>query len=325
MKFIGNKKRLAHFLKKEFFEENFSQDSSALDLFSGTGSVSEILSNLKFSVSSVDVMKVCYYLTYSKLFNSPKIKKDLHDHLLSAKSDGFITKNFSEKNNVNIFTEETAMHIDGCLDFLKKNKNKIDKNTFSFLMATLIEEADFRSNIMGSYESFYKAGWRKQARKPWSFNIKKNITSTKNLVINTSIESFFENNKNKYDLVYADPPYTARQYSSVFHTLESISTFYNGEVKGKVNKPIKAFNSGFSSKRLIENSFENLFFNVSLISNTFFLSYSNEGIMNENKIIKLGEKYFKKITKIKVSYRRFNTNQKGDQKKVYEYLFKFKK
>tara|TARA_X000000368_G_scaffold6009_1_gene4620 strand:+ start:3106 stop:4083 length:978 start_codon:yes stop_codon:yes gene_type:complete len=325
MKFIGNKSRLEHFLKRAFINENIPARSNALDLFSGTGSVSKLLSNIGYNTTSVDALKTSYYLTYTKLFNTPSINPKLLTSFLTNVHEGFITENHSHKNGVNIFTEQAANHIDGCLELLKAYDFKNKKNESHFLMGTLIEEADFRSNIMGSYESFYKAGWRKQALKEWTFNLVDNKTMTDNKVFHSSVEDFFLNNKISYDMVYADPPYNVRQYSSVFHVLETISTFYEGEVKGKVNKPSEQFSSDFSSKRKVFKSFENLFNNVSNITNIFYLSYGNEGIMHEKDIIELGNKYFKKIEKVKLTYRRFNTNQKNNKKKVYEYLFKFKK
>ena len=324
MKFIGNKSRVSNFLVNEFSKDNVEDNYTALDLFSGTGSVSKMFSELGYDVTSVDILKVSYYLTYSKLHKTPVIDNNFLSDLIMTIDDGYITNNYSDKVGVNQFTENISNHIDGCLKILKDYPDKLS-NEFHFLMAALIEESDFRSNIMGSYESFYKRGWRKQALKDWTFNIIKNRNDTKNLVVNSSVESFLKNNKKWYNVVYADPPYNNRQYGSVFHTLETIATFYTGDVKGKINRPIIEVSSNFSKVKFVHDSFDNLFSKVSNITDTFYLSYNNEGLVSIEKMYDIGKRYFTDMKHQELLYRRFNTNQKNNKKKVYELLFKFQK
>jgi len=322
MKFIGNKHRLTDFLIERFDKSNIDSNSNVLDLFSGTGSVSNILSNMGYNVTAVDILKACYYITYSKLNTTPQLENKIVSELLNKTDIGFITNNYSELAGINVFTTDIANHIDGCLDILKQHPEKLS-NEFHFLMSTLIEEADFRSNIMGSYESFYKRGWRKQALKQWSFNMINNKTNTNNTIINSSIESFFENNTNQFDMVYADPPYNRRQYGSVFHTLESIATFYDGDVKGKNNRSTDIILSDFSKATRVQTAFDNLFYNVAKITDNFYLSYSNEGMVSKEVISDIGKKYFKYDETYIMEYRRMNTNQKDNKRKVYEILYRF--
>ena len=64
---------------------------------------------------------------------------------------------------------------------------------------------------------------------------------------------------------------------------------------------------------------------VSNITDTFYLSYNNEGLVSIETMYDIGKKYFTVITHQELLYRRFNTNQKNNKKKVYELLFKFQK
>ena len=327
MKYLGNKNRLKPFLKNILETIDTSKNKKALDLFAGTGNVSELLSHIGFDVDSVDYLKISMLSTFIKTNTTPIISKEILNSISNYKLDGFITNHYSDKVGVNIFKEEIANYIDGSLYLLNNLKNEIPIDSHYFILSSIIESADFRSNIMGSYQSFYKRGWRNQALKEWSIDIVKNISNTKNNFYNLNIDDFFLTNKNQYGLVYADPPYNNRNYSDVFHVLETIATNYNGKTKGLVNRPINGVKpSNFCNKKNVKCAFDNLFYNVSSITDIFLLSYSSDGIIDIDDIINISSKYFLKYEINIVNYRKFNTNKKNQKNnKVNEYIIKFKK
>ena len=179
MKYLGNKTRIQFFIEDVITNMDIEFDN-ALDLFAGTGSVSQILSKHFKSVDSVDVLYLSKILTYVKLNKTPKIDDELLNQLNTTKLDGFITNHYSEKVGVSIFKENIANHIDGCMKILSEIQGKVSENVYNFLLNSVVESADFRSNIMGSYESFYKRGWRKQALQEWSIKMTTNNTNVKN-------------------------------------------------------------------------------------------------------------------------------------------------
>lgn len=324
MKYLGNKTKLLNFIDSVISTLNLDTES-ALDLFAGTGSVSGLLASKFESVHSVDVLELSKALTIVKLNKTPIIQSEIINQFNQSTFDGFITNHYSTKVGVNIFTEDTANHIDGCIELLKKLKNEISEDNYYFLLNSVIEAADFRSNIMGSYESFYKKGWRKQALQPWIIKIFNNGLSCKNTFYKMSVEEFLESNKKKYSLVYCDSPYNGRQYSSVFHVPETICNLIDVETKGKVNKPTTLFKSKFSQKRFVKKSYQDLVNGVSELTNNFLISYSNEGLLLIDEIVDILKTKFSEVEIFKVDYRKFNTNRKKDKNIVNEFLIYGKK
>ena len=324
MKYLGNKTKLLKFIDSVISNLNLEKEN-VLDLFAGTGSVSGLFASQFKSVDSVDVLELSKVLTMVKLNKTPTIENDLINQFNQSICDGFITNNYSTKVGVNIFTEDIANHIDGCIELLKDLKNKISEEKYYFLLNSVIEAADFRSNIMGSYESFYKKGWRNQALQPWKINIFNNDINCKNTFYKMSVEDFLQLREKTYSLVYCDSPYNGRQYSSVFHVPETICNLVDVETKGKVNKPTSLFISKFSQKKSVKKSYQDLVDGVSEITNNFLISYSNEGLLSIDEIIDILGKKFSDVKTFKVDYRKFNTNRKKDKNIVNEFLIYGKK
>lgn len=324
MKYLGNKDRVTSFIKT-VIENIDSEHNSALDLFAGTGSVSKLMSSMFNRVDSVDIMFLSKVLTHVKLNPTPQIKSEIIEKINNYLCDGFITNHYSEKVGINIFTEDIARHIDGALLILKKFQNELSETQKLFLLNAIVESADFRSNIMGSYESYYKKGWRKQALKEWNINVYQNNIIVDNNFYNSSVEDFLTNNKTHYDLVYCDSPYNTRQYSSVFHVPETICNNYEPNTKGVVNLPTETFKSKFSQKKQVSNSYDELIYKVSNITNNFLLSYSNEGLLSIEQIVNKLQQKFKHVEIFQMDYRKFNTNRKNDHNTVKEFIIYGKK
>jgi len=324
MKYLGNKDRVSNFIE-DVLNINGLHGGIALDLFSGTGSVSKLLSNRFETIHSVDKLFLSEVLTFVKLNPTPNIDSELMIKINKVVKDGFITNHYSSKVGINIFTEEIANHIDGALYVLHSNKENLTREQFLFILNAIVEAADFRSNIMGSYESFYKKGWRKQCLKPWTVKLFNNKESVDNTFFNMDIDDFFLTNVLNYDLVYCDTPYNSRQYSSVFHVPETICNGVEIKTKGKVNLPIETFKSKFSKKTEVSVAYDNLINNVSKITNNFLISYSNEGLLSINDLQTKLMEYFNEVKIYEMDYRKFNTNRKNDNNTVIEYLIYGKK
>lgn len=321
MKYLGNKTKLTDFLN-DIFKKNITTNGVSLDLFSGTGNVSKLLTKFYDEIHSVDIMSISEIDTFVKTNKTPYIDKYILEEIKVHKKDGFVTNHFSSKVKINIFTEEIANHIDGSIDVLERYKKHLTKSQFFFIKQAILTSADFRSNIMGSYESFYKRGWRKQCLKQWDVNLYSNPKTTKNIFFKKDVFEFLESTKTKYGFIYADPPYNNRHYSSVFHVLETIF----GEkpkinYSSKVNKPLEYFKSNFSTKRNIYETFLKFFDLVSKNTDNFMMSYNNEGIIEIKDLVSIANTFFSSVNLYNTDYRKFNTNNKNNKNnKTIEYI-----
>jgi len=151
----------------------------------------------------------------------------------------------------------------------------------------------------------------------------KNDTGHKSL--NKSLEHFCNDNSDLdgVELVYADPPYTAQQYSRFYHIPEVISEYrvpdlqiFRGEVtRGLYHK--SRFNSRFSSKRESPHAFEDLARLSKSIGADLAISYSesakdstgNSRMIDLKSLENICKRYFSSVNceRLKHSYRQFNS------------------
>lgn len=327
IKYLGNKKRLLPFINSVIDFSN-RKDQTGVDLFSGTGIVSREMSENYINVISNDIMFYSFILNSSNLNNHYYDEIEYNINIIKNKLlCGFIFNHYSENVGVNIFKNNIAMSIDGNRFELELLKNNMSKSTYYFILNSIIIESDFRSNIMGTYASFYKAGWRNQALIPWDLRIYKNKElKTKNLIFNMDANNcvdFLIDKKIDVDFFYMDPPYNGRQYGDNFHVLETIAKYDNPITSGKVNKRKITTKSKFCYKSKCLNEFDNVVYKISNLSKEIFISYNNEGIMSIRDIINILNKYYKYISLFESKYRRFKTNSlKKTNKNVVEMLIK---
>jgi adenine-specific DNA-methyltransferase len=143
-------------------------------------------------------------------------------------------------------------------------------------------------------------------------NCKKNV----NLNVDINDETISDN---KYHIVYLDPPYNNRQYSTNYHPLNFIAKYDASIIPyGKTGLLKNSNKSNYSISKNVENSFNSLIENID--SKFILLSYNNEGIMESETIKKILEKKGK-TTLYKYKYKKFKSQAKQDDGTVYEYLY----
>jgi adenine-specific DNA-methyltransferase len=310
MKYLGNKTRLLEFIYR-ILEIEKRSGQSAIDLCSGTGSVSSFFRKNNIKTIGVDMLYTSYLRTKSLLeINLDDISNINLNDISNKKSKGFIYNNYSDICGVNIFKKNIAESIDGnrsYVEFLFKS-NEISEKLYHYLISLIIEESDFRSNIMGSYASFYKKGWRNQALKDWGLKNLEIASGPIGKAYNLDIIDFLSSFNESVDFIYFDPPYNGRQYIDNFHVLETIALYDDPKVSGKINTRIEKKKSTLCNKRNIEKELNKIFSMSSNISNNFFMSYSSEGIIKIKDIEKILLKYFSSCEIFYNEYRRFKTN-----------------
>lgn len=124
-------------------------------------------------------------------------------------------------------------------------------------------------------------------------------------------------NKISGDILYMDPPYNTRQYSSNYHVLETIARNDEPKVHGKTLLRNDCKKSLFSSKRFAKKALEEIIKNAKF--KYIFMSYNNEGILSLEDIKQIFEKYGSYSLETK-EYKKFNSGSGVLEKNTIEYL-----
>jgi adenine-specific DNA-methyltransferase len=331
LNYIGSKKTLYSTIYKICNENiNELQNKDFADLFSGTGIMSYNNLDNFASITSNDLEYYSYIIlnglikcNYSERLNQIINELNDLDYNDIDENNGIIYKYYSPHNNCErmFFTNNNAKKCDKCIQYIKqlKENNLITSNEYNFLLGSIIISLDKLANtssVYGAYLKSFKASALKELEiKPLhtKININENVNSVYNKDINELIK------EKEFDIVYLDPPYNHRQYSSNYSPLNYIA-HYDEEIrlKGKSGLIENYNKSEYCSKTKVKNSFQELFENIKC--NHIFLSYNNEGLMNIEQLKEiLLEKGDTKLYKIK--YKKFKAQQNVNEAYVYEYLF----
>ncbi|MDC9721969.1 MAG: DNA adenine methylase [Urechidicola sp.] len=335
MRFIGNKERLVDWIHN-IIQEKELEGNIFFDFFSGTSNVGKHFKSKDYQIISSDLLYFSFVLQNAYLVNN---KKPLFEKLLNsieASSNllfsdnfdlvieylnktplvkGFIYQNYTPDGTSHLekprmyFISENAQKIDAIRLKIEewKTKKLITKNEYFILLACLIECVPFFSNILGVYAAF-KKDWDVRALKPLKLKRIQLIESNKkHFAYNKSSMELLQSHK--YDIIYLDPPYNQRQYAPNYHILETIAKYDNPEIKGVSGmRNYDNQKSDFCNKIRALNSLEEI-----VKSNNYkyiVLSYNNEGIMPQEKILEIMEKQGS-VEIVEYDYLRFKSNNNG--------------
>lgn len=93
-------------------------------------------------------------------------------------------------------------------------------------------------------------------------------------------------------IVYADPPYSSVHYSRFYHAIETLVKYDYPIVKYKGRYREDRHQSPFGKRTEVHNAFRLLFENIKAKKSHLILSYSNNGMIKEEEIIKIGNSVF---------------------------------
>jgi adenine-specific DNA-methyltransferase len=232
--------------------------------------------------------------------------------------DGFIFKNYcmGSGSGRQYFSDENGKKIDNVRAKIKqwRDDKKINSNLYYFLLSSLLEAADKVANTASVYGAYLKH-LKKSAQKTMV------LRSAEFLVNDNSHLVFNEDSNNLIkkitgDILYLDPPYNHRQYGANYHLLNTIARYDDFIPSGKTG--LDDYNrSKYCQKSQVKNSFENLIKNADF--EYIFLSYNNEGLMSENYIKNIMQKYGK-YSLVKKEYQRFKADKDINRKHKAEKL-----
>jgi adenine-specific DNA-methyltransferase len=345
MRYLGTKSKLLPYLKEKILSfTKFERNLVFCDLFSGTGAVGDFFQT-SFKIISNDNLYFSYLLNRGKLI-PPKNLTFLNlgmdpftyfnTYDASDYKSGYCYNNFAPSiSNRMYFSDKNSKKI----DFIRETidiwfaQKKIDSDEKDYLLACLLESISKVSNVAGVYSAHLRH-WDSRALKEMKFIPVESINKPKfrNIVFNEDCRNLIT--KISGDILYLDPPYTATQYISQYHLLETIAkndhpiTHGVGAHRDNGNQI-----SLWSKKHFVASELD---FIVSKANFKYIvLSYSDNGLLSKEVIEKILKRYakkgkyeFKKIDFVKYkSTRAVNREQKNNtvNKSHYEWLFLIEK
>ncbi len=334
MNYIGSKLSLIDYIVETVKEETGLSSFEGMefaDLFAGTGIVGQTFKSQGAIVTANDIQFFSYVLNKHLIENTEKsdVNYGLVDQLNNLpEANGFIYQNYcpGSGSNRNYFTDSNGRKCDAIRQELEnlKNARKINNGTYYMCLASLINSMDKCANTASVYGAFLKHV-KKSAQKPLTINPLPIVPGPTGKVFCADINMLVKNIKG--DVLYLDPPYNRRQYSSNYHVLETLARYDEPELKGvsglRANDEQKSL---YCSLVKVSTAFEDLIKNAQF--KYIFLSYNNEGLMSTDTIKEIMSKYGKYICHTK-EYHRFkadkdiNRNIKADS--TIEYLHCLKK
>lgn len=331
MNYIGSKLSLLNFLDDSISSViNINKEKIVFcDGFAGTGIVGSYFKQKGYNIISNDIQYYSYVLNKSFQEATNKVRTEFFDYLnkLPLIETGFIYNNFcfGSGSNRMYFSDFNGKKIDtiriGINDLY--NNGKISTEEYYFYLASLIESADKCANTASVYGAFLKK-LKKTAIKEIDFKPLNIISGNKGIVFNEDINNLVHEIEG--DILYLDPPYNHRQYSSNYHLLETLSLYDNPKLNGKTGIRADSIKSKYCSKQYVKKELESLIKNCKF--KYIFLSYNNEGLISISDIEGIFKKYgeYKIFTK---EYKRFKADKDENRNiissKTVEYLHCLKK
>ncbi len=326
MNYIGSKHKLSSWIK-ECITQTCKvplADVVFCDLFAGTGAVARSFKSDVKQIIANDMEFYSFVLLKNYIGNYQKIDfESLINELNNLKgTTGFVSENYAEGGAAGrlYFTKENGQKIDAIRLQIEvwKTTEKIDENTFFFLLASLIESADKVANTASVYGAYLKkikpSASKTLVLKPALFE----ETTNGHLVFQEDANKLIK--KISGDILYLDPPYNARQYGANYHLLNTIAKMDTFVPKGKTGLREYA-KSNYCKTGEVAASFENLIANAQF--KYIYLSYNNEGLLSQNEVENIMKRYGEYRLETK-DYQRFkadkteNRNHKAD--KTVEFL-----
>lgn len=312
MNYIGSKYSLLDFLRNTIANVtgyNTNTPFVFADLFAGTGIVGSEYRKMGCQVIANDIQYYSYVLNKHFIENDSSVDLSWLDYFNNLPGiEGFVYHNYCAGSGCerNYFTDNNGKRCDAIRQELEKllQEKTINKGTYFFYLASLINSIDKYANTASVYGAFLKHV-KKSAQKDFTLEPLPIIPGIKGKVYNQDINELVRTISG--DVLYLDPPYNARQYCSNYHVLETIARYDNPVLKGVTGlRDSSDQKSGYCSSRTVADVFEDLIAHADF--KYIFLSYNNEGLMPFDVIEKIMSKYgqYQRFTK---EYRRFKADK----------------
>lgn len=298
IEFLGSKRRLLSFLNEQIGVHG-GEGQHFVDLFCGTASVASNFRERGLRVTANDHLDLCSTMAEARLLNrgTPRFAALVaagevsvtrgeapYDRVLTRlnqlePSPGFVHHSYSPASMAEgeitrmYFSEENAERIDAVREQIDDWESLLTRGERSLLIADLVRAASAVSNTAGTYGCFLKR-WKPRALKPLELSRSSSPSrrGSGHAVHRAEAEDLAETLE--ADLIYADPPYTKRQYGAYYHVLETIARNDRPQLTGSTGLRPWA-SSDFCYRRKAPAALERLIERIR--ARHFFLSYSADG------------------------------------------------
>lgn len=245
MRYIGGKALLLDYII-DTIEAETENVSTVIDIFSGSGAVGNALKAKQYSVLSNDFLYFSYVIARGTvgICAEPLFENfdfDVIDYLNHITLENtaylleqcFIYNNYSPNDHCDrmYFQNENAIKIDLIRMQIEewKNARLLSEDEYYYLLAALINAVPYVANITGVFGAYLKF-WDKRTYNKLTLE-KPSIIATNKKILCTNAD-YTQILGEKYDLLYADPPYNSREYLPNYHVLETIARYDYPKLKG---------------------------------------------------------------------------------------------
>lgn len=328
-RYMGSKRKLLPSLQSIFDQIEFD---SALDAFSGSGSVSYLLKTMGKKVHTNDYLLFNYHIAKALIENQTEtLTKEEIDEICSysKESENFIAKTFSDI----YYTKEECKWLDSAMfniGFLENEYKKslalaslcracIKKRPRGIFTYTGMRYDDGRKDLRVTLESQFR-----DAARMFNESVFNNGKRCKSYN-----QDVFKLRKSSPGLVYFDPPYFStksdNEYSRRYHFLEGLVSYWDHveiDHSTKTKKFKRPF-SKFNHKNQIIEAFDDLFdkYSESIIA----LSYSSNSYPDAETIKALLRNQGKAVELVEIDYTysvgTHSHKKNNETNKVKEYIF----
>lgn len=305
MRYIGSKALSLPFLE-QLVRRHAPTASSLCDPFAGTCSVSRHFKTRGFAVTTGDLLASSHAIQIATvglnrlpLFKALRASNELRkaeaisstgvmDHLNNLKgTHGYITETYSPAGPAKrrFFTERNAEKIDAARKTIHRWSSLalLSKNEEAFLLATLVTAADKVANTAGTYYAYLKS-FSRRASNPIIFSPNQVQNNRRENRCNRA-EAQKVAAGSDADILYLDPPYNERDYSSYYHLPETIVLGDKPKTHGASGVPLarRTIKSDFCVTTLASGAFEKIV--ASSRSKLIVMHYTPDGIIPHEFIL----------------------------------------
>jgi len=326
MNYIGSKAKLLSFIETTIseFVKNKLSEKIFCDLFAGSGCVGYHFAQKGYTIISNDAEYYSYVLNHAMLQTTNL--DGINERMVALNAlppiEGMMYQQYclGSGSGRNYFSDANAQKIDALRQGIEAYKD--DEALYFYLLASLLISADKVANTASVYSAFLKklkplAQEKLHLR---ALELEHIPSLTAHQVYCTDANTLISTIEG--DILYMDPPYNRRQYGANYHILNTIARYDSFTPKGKTG--VRSYESSAYCKtttalKALEKLIQEAKFSY------IFISYNDEGIISQEAIMKMMQKYGR-YESVKVPHQRFKAYQNLKQKYyIYEHLHMLEK
>ena len=305
MNYIGRKYTLIDFLDEGITSFIDPSCEVFFDVFAGTGVVGWHFKRKGFRVVANDLQYYAFCLNracvgISRQPGFTRVRKAVGlkgmdgtrrtlDYLNALKPrKGFIFQQYCPGGRARpprmYFTDENGARCDGIRQKIEswRDAGLLRDGEYYYLIASLIEAADRVANTASVYAAYLKR-IKPSAQRPLRMDPVDIVPSSARHRVHFR-DGLQVVARVPCDILYMDPPYNQRQYSTNYHVLETIAAYDRPELRGLTGlRPHDGQRSAWCSRVQARDTLESM---VSRSRARYcFLSYNSEGLMSQKQIL----------------------------------------